>query len=86
MKASLVQFSFRLMIEQELNNQVREGIISIVNTCEWATPFIPDVKNDGGVRVSGDFKVTINKCRKLPTFKNRRYIHKLVTRSEIQQD
>ena len=31
-----------------------------VATCEWAAPIVSSVKKDGSVRVSGDFKVTIN--------------------------
>ncbi|CAC5364000.1 unnamed protein product [Mytilus coruscus] len=60
MKARPIPYALRPKVEQELDRLEEEGIISKVPTSEWATPIVPVVKKSGGVRICGDFKVTIN--------------------------
>ncbi|CAC5425908.1 unnamed protein product [Mytilus coruscus] len=59
MKARPIPYALRPKVEQELDRLKEEGIISKVPTSEWATPIVPIVKKSGGVRICGDFKVTI---------------------------
>ncbi|CAC5423249.1 Uncharacterized protein K02A2.6 [Mytilus coruscus] len=57
---SEILYALRPKVEQELDRLEEEGIIIKVSTSEWATPIVPVVKKSGGVRICGDFKVTIN--------------------------
>ena len=55
-------------LDNELERLVREGIISPVESSEWAAPIVPVVKSDGSVRVCGDYKVTVNQFSKLDNY------------------
>ena len=35
-------------------------VITPVRHSEWAAPIVPIVKSDGSIRLSGDYKVTVN--------------------------
>ena len=60
MKARPVPYALRPKIDVELERMEAEGIISPVSWSEWATPVVPVVKQNGNVRICGDFKVTVN--------------------------
>ncbi|XP_052223951.1 uncharacterized protein K02A2.6-like [Dreissena polymorpha] len=55
-------------IEKELDSLESQGIISKVDTSEWATPIVPVVKGNGDVRICGDFKVTVNQSIKVDRY------------------
>ena len=59
-KARVEPYSLKPRIKNELNRLVQDGVISPVDTSEWATPLVPVVKPDGSLRLCGDFRVTIN--------------------------
>ena len=59
-KARQIPYALRPKVEQELDELEKMGIISKVETSEWATPIVPVLKKNGRVRVCGDFKLTIN--------------------------
>ena len=40
----------------------KEGIIKKVQSAEWAAPIVPIMKEDGTIRVCGDYKVTANQA------------------------
>ena len=48
------------MIETLLKAQVDQGELRPVDKAEWATPIVVVPKSDGGIRICGDFKVTLN--------------------------
>ncbi|CAB4015412.1 Hypothetical predicted protein [Paramuricea clavata] len=59
-RARQVPYSLRPKVEEELKRLQNEGILSKVEWSDWATPIVPVPKQDGSVRICGDFKGTIN--------------------------
>ncbi|CAC5386080.1 unnamed protein product [Mytilus coruscus] len=59
-KARPVPFSVKPQVERELIRLENEGIISKVDTSEWASPIVPVMKSNGTIRICGDFKITVN--------------------------
>ncbi|XP_038069806.1 uncharacterized protein K02A2.6-like [Patiria miniata] len=60
LKARQVPYALRPQVEAEHAKLQQQNIISPVETSEWATPIVPVPKKNGGVRICGDFKVTVN--------------------------
>ena len=68
-KARTVPYALRGRIEAELDRLVKEGIYVPVKYSPWAAPIVPVEKPDGGLRLCGDYKMTINpraKCDNYP--------------------
>ncbi|XP_022800043.1 uncharacterized protein K02A2.6-like [Stylophora pistillata] len=59
-KARPVALARKPAVDEALRELEAEGVIKKVANSEWAAPIVTPVKKDGGVRVCGDFKVTIN--------------------------
>ena len=59
-KCRPVPFALRDKVEEALKAQVAAGELVPVERSEWAAPIVVVKKKDGGVRICGDFKVTIN--------------------------
>ena len=55
-----VLFAIKAKLEETLKAEVEEGELIPVEKSEWAAPIVVVHKRDGGLRVCGDFKVTIN--------------------------
>ncbi|XP_054260467.1 uncharacterized protein K02A2.6-like [Macrosteles quadrilineatus] len=62
--ARRVPFPLKKRIENELTRLVNEDIIEEVDPAAppipWATPTVNVEKNDGSIRICGDFRVTLN--------------------------
>ena len=52
--------SLRSALEEELSRLERVGVLHKVNHSDWATPVVVVPKKSGGVRLCGDYKVTLN--------------------------
>ena len=68
-KSRLVPYALRERIERELDRLVEEGIYEPVQHSNWAAPIVTVEKGDGGLRICGDYKMTINpraECDKFP--------------------
>lgn len=55
-----VPFALQDRVAEGLERLEGEGILSPVQSSEWAAPIAPVVKGDGRIRICGDFKVTVN--------------------------
>ena len=55
-----VPFALKEKVEHQLDKQVEDGELIPVNKSEWAAPIVVVRKPDGGLRICGDFKVSIN--------------------------
>ena len=67
-KPRSVPFVLREKVESELDRLHKEDIIEPVTFSEWAAPIVPVVKDDGGIRICCDYKVTINNLSKLESY------------------
>ena len=54
------QLGLKSQIEQEILRLEREGNWQKVKYSQWATPLVPVAKADGGVRLCGNYKITVN--------------------------
>jgi len=55
-----IPFALREKVEADLNRLEKLGVLTPVQTAEWAAPIVPVSKPNGTVRVCGDYKVTVN--------------------------
>ena len=55
-----VPYALRPKVESELQQLEEAGVLTKVQTSDWATPIVPVVKRNGNIRICGDFKVTVN--------------------------
>lgn len=61
-KPRSVPYILREKVNMELDRLQQENVITPVKHSEWAAPFVPVVKQDGSIRICGDYKLTINKA------------------------
>ena len=66
--ARTVPYALGEKIEVELERLQKEGIIEPVPFSEWAAPIVPVMKQDGTVRICGDYKLTVNKVSKTDSY------------------
>ena len=57
-------------MDQVLERMVKDGVIDPVECAEWAAPIFPVMKQDGSVRICGDYKT-----RQLPLTLDRSSVH-----------
>ena len=60
-KARCVPYALKDAVECELDKLESQGIFKPVNHSKWAVPIVPVVKKDGGIRICGAYKMTVNK-------------------------
>ena len=59
-----VPISQKQKVEVELQRLQDASVIEPVQFSDWATPIVPVIKQDGSVRICGDYKVTVNRALK----------------------
>ena len=67
-KARPVPYALKEKVELELERLEKDGQIRRVEFSEWAAPIVPIVKENGSIRICGDYKVTVNKVSKLDNY------------------
>ncbi len=60
LKARNLPYAVRSKVEKELELMERTGVIEKIDFSEWASPLVVVPKSDGRVRITGDFKNTVN--------------------------
>ena len=63
-----VPYAIRNKVGLELDRMEAEGTIEKVQYSDWAAPIVTVVKPDGGIRICGDYKVTVNQASKLDNY------------------
>ena len=63
-----VPYSTRDLVEKELECLQLQGIIEPVKFSDWAAPIVLVLKKDGGIRICGDYKLTVNRAAKVDTY------------------
>lgn len=60
LKARSLPYAVREKVDTELIKMEQDGVITKVETSEWASPLVVVPKPNGKVRITGDFKDTVN--------------------------
>ncbi|KAJ8733760.1 hypothetical protein PYW07_014311 [Mythimna separata] len=60
-KSRTVPFALKDKVEQELERLKKLNILVPIDHAPYATPIVPVLKENGSVRIAGDFSVTLNK-------------------------
>ena len=66
--ARKVQYAWQEKSGKELYRLQAESIIEPVRHAEWAAPIVPVLKEDGTLRIRGDYKKTVNKACKIDVY------------------
>ncbi|XP_044764532.1 uncharacterized protein K02A2.6-like [Coccinella septempunctata] len=59
-KARPLPYALKEKVERELNRLVDINILTPIEHSDWGTPIVPVLKEDGSVRICGDYKLTLN--------------------------
>lgn len=67
-KPRSVPYAMKYKVEKELERLQQLGVIESIQFSNWAAPIVPVLKEDGTVRICGDYKLTINQAAKVETY------------------
>ena len=67
-KARPVPYAIREEVEREIERLVEQGIYEPVKYSDWACPIVPVRKDNGEIKVCGDYKQTIKPRTKCDTY------------------
>ncbi|XP_048487132.1 uncharacterized protein K02A2.6-like [Plutella xylostella] len=68
LKARPVPFPLKKQVEEELNRMVESGVLTPVRYSKWATPLRLVKKDDGALRICGDYRSTVNSAIDVDTY------------------
>ncbi|XP_046959671.1 uncharacterized protein K02A2.6-like [Vanessa cardui] len=68
LKARAIPFPLKQQVNEELNKMVDQGILTPVNYSNWATPLRIVKKDDGSLRICGDYRATVNAAIDVDSF------------------
>ena len=60
-KPRALPYALRPKVERELERLEKQGVLVPVQHSDWAAPIVPVMKEDGTVRICGDYKLTVNR-------------------------
>ena len=69
-QARPVPYAQREAVEKERERLEMENIIESVSHSEWASPVVTVTKDDGSLRLCGDYKRSVNPAYPLPQVKD----------------
>ena len=61
-------YALKTKVEQELDRLEQQDVLERVEFSNWAAPIVPVVKQDGSVRICGDYKLTVNQVAETDTY------------------
>jgi hypothetical protein len=67
-KSRPVPFALKDRIYEEIDRLESEGVLEATSHSEWATPIVPVLKQDGRVRLCGDYRSTVNAVTDTDTY------------------
>ena len=67
-KARPVPYALPDHVDKAIDQLEQAGVIQPVKHSDWASPVVPVVKQDGSIRLCGDYKITVNKTAKLDSY------------------
>ncbi|XP_046742894.1 uncharacterized protein LOC124409358 [Diprion similis] len=53
--------AFKKEISEQLDDLEKKGVIELIDDNSWGTPLVPVMKENGKLRICGDYKTTVNK-------------------------
>ena len=59
-KHRTIAYGIKDKVETELMRLQNEGVLEPATFSDWATPIVPVLKPDNSIRITGDYKVTLN--------------------------
>ena len=67
-KSRPIPYAYKETVETEMKRLQKEGTIEPVTFSEWAAPIVPVMKQNGSVRICGDYRLTINQAIKRDSY------------------
>ena len=67
-KPRIVPLAYREAVDAELEKQIQLGLWEPVRHSKWAAPLVVVPKADGGIRICGDYRLTINRAAKVDQY------------------
>lgn len=64
-KARNVPYAMGAKVDAALDKLLEQDIIQPVSSSNWAAPIVPVLKEDGTIRICGDYRLTVNRATKV---------------------